>query len=138
MSVARRLCRGQSCDLHPTSATKRSSLLGYNHWGGISPLHHPYTLACTLIDTRQHRLFSFLLRRHPHQSSTRPHTRHAQLTHLQKSSDSTHSITFKSSDSNYYFPFKNSDSIHASGLLALVSSDPRAFPPSRVPWFDTT
>jgi len=28
------------------------------HWGGTSPLHHPYTSACTLIGARQHRPFS--------------------------------------------------------------------------------
>jgi len=63
-----------------------------------------------------------------------PASTHAQLIHLQKSSDSTHSITFKSSDSNYSFPFKSSGSIRASGLLALVPSVPRALPhPGFVP-----
>ena len=52
MSVARRQCPGQSCDLHPTSATKLSAILGYDHWGGTSPLHHSYTSACTLIGAR--------------------------------------------------------------------------------------
>ena len=58
MSVARRRYPGPSCDLHPTSATKLSSILNYDHWGGTSPLHHPYTSACTLIGARQHRPFS--------------------------------------------------------------------------------
>jgi len=58
MNVARRQCPGQTCDLHQTSATKLSSILGYDHWGGTSPLHHSYTLACTLIGARQHRPFS--------------------------------------------------------------------------------
>jgi len=52
------LMSGQSCDLHPTPATNLSSILGYNHWGGTSPLHHPYTLACILIGAQQHRPFS--------------------------------------------------------------------------------
>ena len=60
MSVARRRCPGQIRDLHPTSATKLSSIL---YWattigGGTSPLHHPYSSACTLIGARQHRPFS--------------------------------------------------------------------------------
>jgi len=58
MSVARRRCPGERCDLHPTSATKLSSILDYDHWGGTSPLHHPYTLAYTLIGARQYRPFS--------------------------------------------------------------------------------
>ena len=45
---------GQSCDLHPTPTTKFSSILGYDHLGGTSPLHHLYTSACTLIGAHLH------------------------------------------------------------------------------------
>jgi len=58
MSVARRRWPGRSCDLHPTSATKLTSMLGYDHRGGTSPLHHPCTSVGIPIGARQHRPFS--------------------------------------------------------------------------------
>jgi len=95
---------GQSCNLHPTPATKLYSILGYDHWGGTFPLHHPYTLACTLSGARQHQPFSSftLLPSTPifdKTSHPSPHTLNSFT--FKRVQISTHSITFKSSDSNY-------------------------------------
>jgi len=82
MSVARRRWPGRSCDLHLTSATKLTSMLGHDHRGGL-PLcttrarRGAFQLARGSTDR-----FRLLLRRYPHQSSTRPHTvLHTRPTH---------------------------------------------------------
>jgi len=74
MSVARCRWPGRSCDLHLTSATKFTSMLGCDHRGGL-PLcttharRGAFQLARGSTDCLR-----FLLRRYPHQSSTRPLT----------------------------------------------------------------
>jgi len=84
MSVARRQYPGQSCDLHPTSATKLSSILNYDHWGGTSPLHRPYMSECTLIGAPQYQPFSSFTSPSstPIFDKTSPASTHAQLIHL--------------------------------------------------------
>jgi len=143
MSVARRRCPGERCDLHPTSATKLSSILDYDHWGGTSPLHHPYTLAYTLIGARQYRPFSevrLLLRRHPHQSSTRPHTcLHRRPTHSPLKEFRLHSLNhlqeFRLKLLTPFQEFRLDSRLRACGPRILRTS---RLPQSRVPWFDTT
>jgi hypothetical protein len=93
MSVARRRWPGRSCDLHPTSATKLTSMLGYDHRGGL-PLgttrarRGAFQLARGSTDR-----FRLLLRRYPHQSSTRPHTGlHTRPTHSPSKEFRLHSL----------------------------------------------
>jgi len=73
-------------------------------------------------------VFYFTVIHTNHWQDLTPASTHAQLIHLQKSSESTHSISFKSSDSNSSFPFKSSGSIRASGLWALGPSGSCALP----------
>ena len=78
MSVARRRWPGRSCDLYPTLATKLTSMLGYDHY-----LYAGLRSYC----------FYLLLRRYPHQSSTRPHTGlHTRPTHSPSQEFRLHSL----------------------------------------------
>jgi len=78
MSVARRRWPGRSCDLYPTLATKLTSMLGYDHY-----LYAGLRSYC----------FYLLLRRYPHQSSTRPHTSlHTRPTHSPSKEFRLHSL----------------------------------------------
>jgi len=141
MCVARRRWPGRSCDLHPTSARKFTSMLGYDNRGGTPLLHHPCTSGGIPIGTRQHRPFSSLLCRYPHQSSTRPHTRlHTRPTHSPSKEFRLHSLNHlqESSDSKLLIPFRElrlDSRLRAFGPRALR---PSRLTPSRVLWFDTT
>ena len=93
MSVARRQWPGRSCDLHPTSVTKLTSMLGYDHQGGLNlcttrARRGAFQLAHGSTDR-----FRLLLRRYPHQSSTRPHTGlHTRPTHSPSQEFRLHSL----------------------------------------------
>jgi len=105
--------------------TKISSILGYNHWGGTSPLYHPYTSAYTLIGARQHLPFlSFI--HHPHQSSTRPHTRlHTCPTHSPSKEFRLHSLNhLQEFRLKLLIPFQD---LRFDSRLRDWSSGPRAF-----------
>jgi len=60
MSGARHQWPGRNCAPQPTSVTKLTSILGYDHWGGTPPLHYQRTLAGIPIGARQRQpWFSF-------------------------------------------------------------------------------
>jgi len=138
MSVARHRWSGRSCDLHPTSATKLTSILGYDFQGGLFFCTTRARRGAFQLARGNTNRFRLLLRRYPHQSSTRPHTGlHTRPTHSPSKEFRLHSLNhLQELRLKFIIPFQELrlDS-RASGLLTLVPSGSRALPhPGFIPY----